>query len=398
MFAHGSAPMLLWIAIALLTGAASLAVLLPLVRGRRAGAAPDAVAVYKDQLREIEAEAAQGVLAPAEAEAARAEVARRLLAAARAEARTGSQAERSAAGAPGPAAAAARRRVAALVGLVGIPALALALYARLGAPGLPDEPLQARLQQRPENQDLATLIGRVEAHLAANPEDGRGWEVLAPVYLRVGRAADAVRAYENAIRRLGATPARETGLGEALVFREGGVVTQAARAAFEQALKAEAKDPKARYYLAWAKAQDGDLPAAVADWRALLAEAPPDAPWASVVEARLAQAEQAMGQGPERQAEARLSPGPSAEQVAAGAMDEAARRDMIQGMVARLAERLKTETQDVEGWLRLVRAYAVLDERDKAREATEAARRALGGNDTARARIDALARDLGLGG
>src|SRR5918911_405578 len=106
MFAHGSAPMLLWIAIALLTGAASLAVLLPLVRGRRAGAAPDAVAVYKDQLREIEAEAAQGVLAPTEAEAARAEVARRLLAAARAEARTGSQAARGAAGAPGPTAAA----------------------------------------------------------------------------------------------------------------------------------------------------------------------------------------------------------------------------------------------------------------------------------------------------
>jgi cytochrome c-type biogenesis protein CcmH len=84
--------------------------------------------------------------------------------------------------------------------------------------------------------------------------------------------------------------------------------------------------------------------------------------------------------------------------AAAGSMDEAARRAMVEGMVARLAERLKTETQDVEGWLRLVRAYAVLDERDKAREATEAARRALGGNDTARARIDALARDLGLGG
>ena len=386
--------MLLWTAIALLTGASSLAVLLPLARGRRRIDAPDAVAVYKDQLREIEAEAEQGVLAPAEAEAARAEVARRLLAAARAEARRGAGPESGVPARPGPGAG---RRVTALVGLVGVPALALALYARLGAPGLPDEPLQARQQQRPENQDLATLIGRVEAHLAANPEDGRGWDVLAPVYLRVGRAADAVRAYENAIARLGATPARETGLGEALVFREGGVVTQEARGAFERALKAAPKDAKARYYLAWAKAQDGDTEAAVAEWRALLAEATPGAPWVPVVEARLAEAGQAVAQSPNRRPEAR-APGPSAEQMAAAnAMDEAARREMIQGMVARLAERLKTETQDVEGWLRLMRAYTVLDERDKAREASEAARRALG-DESARARIDALARDLGLGG
>jgi cytochrome c-type biogenesis protein CcmH len=131
--------------------------------------------------------------------------------------------------------------------------------------------------------------------------------------------------------------------------------------------------------------------------RALLAEATPGAPWVPVVEARLAEAGQAVAQSPNRRPEARAL-GPSAEQMAAAnAMDEAARREMIQGMVARLAERLKTETQDVEGWLRLVRAYAVLDERDKARAATEAARRALG-DESARARIDALARDLGLDG
>ena len=50
---------------------------------------------------------------------------------------------------------------------------------------------------------------------------------------------------------------------------------------------------------------------------------------------------------------------------------------MIRGMVARLADRLKQDGNDVEGWLRLLRAYMVLGERDKAQAAAGDARKAL---------------------
>ncbi|MDQ4060134.1 MAG: c-type cytochrome biogenesis protein CcmI [Pseudomonadota bacterium] len=373
--------MLLWTIIALLTGAAALAVLWPLARARPGVEAGEAdIAVYKDQLREIEADAGRGLIAPAEAAAARVEVARRLLAVSRD--RTGSDA-----GAAGDThSRGGARRAAALVALVGIPAVALAIYLKLGTPSLPDQPLAARLQERPDNQDIVTLIARVEAHLANNPEDGQGWDVLAPVYLRLGRAADAARAYETAIRLLGPTAQRQASLGEALVWREGGVVTDAARMAFERALQADARNPTARFYLAMAKSQDGKLEAAIEDWRALLAEAPA---LARLVRPRIAEAEQALG---------RPASGPTPEQMAeASRTDEASRRAMVEGMVGRLAERLKTDSKDLDGWLRLVRAYAVMGQRDKALGAAEEARRAFAGDQSALGRIDALAKGLGLG-
>jgi cytochrome c-type biogenesis protein CcmH len=71
---------------------------------------------------------------------------------------------------------------------------------------------------------------------------------------------------------------------------------------------------------------------------------------------------------------------------------------MVRGMVERLAERLKLEGSDVEGWLRLVRAYMVMGEPDKARAAAGDARRALAAEPDKLRRVDDLIKGLGLEG
>lgn len=386
--------MLLWTAISFMTGAAILAVLWPL----RTGAAPSAsaaeadLAVYRDQLAEIDRDRASGLIGAAEGDAARAEVARRILRA---------SAETAAMG-PASAGAARRRRMVAVVALFGVPLAAGALYLALGSPALPPQPLAARLEARPDQSDIAILIRKVEAHLEANPDDGRGYEVLAPIYARIGRTEDAARAWTNAIRLLGPDAGRENGLGEALTAQAGGVVTAEAKAAFEAALASDPKDPKARYFLGLAAEQDGRPADAARIWGQLAADSPPDAPWMAFLREALARVgAPAPSLGASLGAPVGASParpGPGAADVAAAQdMTPAARDQMVRGMVARLEARLATDGNDLEGWLRLMRAWTVLGEADKAKAAAGDARTHFTADQAALARIDALARELGLG-
>jgi cytochrome c-type biogenesis protein CcmH len=358
---------------ALLTGAAVMAVLVPLAA---TGAAPDEAAgdaaFYEAQLAEIAREAAEGRLAKDEADSARAEAARRLL---RAREKTG-----------GGAHASRRRAVfAALAALIFIPALSLALYWRLGQAQRPDMPLEARLQSRPEQLDLAGAVARIEAHLREHPEDGRGYEVLAPYYLRAGRAEDALRARAEALRLLGASPERHAALGEARVVAAQGEVTPAARADFDAALALDPKLPIARYYLGLAAAQADDKAKAVDIWTKLLADATPDAAWVEVVRRQLAAIGGAEAAAPQ-----------SARGKDIAALPEADRQNAIRAMVQRLDERLRKDGGGLDDWLKLIRAYRVLEEPDRARGALSAARQALAADAAAGARLDALARELDI--
>lgn len=368
--------MLLWIIIALLTATAILAVLVPLSRTPRAGgSAAHAARVYRDQLEELERDRAEGRISAGEAEPARAEIARRLIAV-----DNEAQAETDATGRAG--AMARGRRAVALVALLGIPFLSLVLYLGLGSPWLPGEPLAARLST-PAPDDIEVLVAKVEGHLAKNPEDGQGWDVIAPVYLRLGRPVEAAQAFRNAIRLVGSTAERQAGLGEAIVSAEGGIVTAEARAAFEAAEVHDATSPGPQFFLALAAEQEGKRDEAAGRLRMLLAHAPADAQWRGAVEEALA-----------RVAPGESLPGPTEEQVAAAqSMPEGDRAAMIDSMVSGLAERLKSEPDDVEGWLRLIRSYVVLGRADAA---SEAARAALDNvrDDGARQRVEALLAEL----
>jgi cytochrome c-type biogenesis protein CcmH len=392
--------MLLWIIFAVMTAAAIVAVLWPLGRGRTAGGGGSDVAVYKDQLQEIDRDRAAGLIGEAEAEAARIEVSRRLLAAAPA----------SEAAAKTVAAKPNRfRRSAAVFAAIFILALVpLSLYLALGSPQLPGAPAYARVAP-PGRQSIEDLVARVEDHLTNVPNDGAGWEVLAPVYLRLGRFSDAVEARKKALALLGDSAARQADLGEAIAAAANGVVTAEAKAAFDRALALDPRDAKARYFEGLAAEQDGKLDEAATIWRALLADAAPRAPWVALVRQSLARvsappvAQAGSQQRPQggnpagNPAEDQAGPqaGPSSDDIAAAAnLSEDQRRDMIRGMVLRLSGRLHENGADVEGWLRLVRAYVVLGDPDKARGAADDARRALSGAPDAVKRIDDLCRGL----
>jgi cytochrome c-type biogenesis protein CcmH len=284
-----------------------------------------------------------------------------------------------------------RRRAAALAALIIVPLLPLALYLLLGSPDLPGQPAFARAKTPAGDASIDTLVSRVEAHLAQNPNDGAGWEVIAPVYLRLGRYDDAVMARRKALALNGETATREADLGEALAAAANGVVTDEAKQAFVKAAALDPHEAKANYFLGLADEQDGNRDAAAKRWRAMLDEAPAGAPWIDFVRAALGRVTGEPVAG---------VPGPSAQDMTtAAAMSEAQRAEMVRGMVARLADRLHGDgAADVDGWLRLVRAYAVLGDRDRAKNAAADARRALASRPDGIKRIDDLVKGLGLEG
>jgi len=386
--------MTLWFAVALMTVAAIFAVLWPLARPARRFRSGSDVEVYRDQLDEIERDRAAGLIADKEAAAAQVEVSRRLIAAADAQ---------TPAGVPATSAA-WRRRMVAIAALVALPFGVGGFYLALGSPTLPDQPLALRLAAARGTQSVDGLIAQVETHLERNPDDGRGWEVIAPIYARLGRFEDAVKARRNALRLNGETAEREAALGEAMVFAANGVVTTEAKATFEKAVALDAGEVQARYFLGLAAEQDGNRVQAAATWRALIDSAPPDARWLDFVRRALARVEGGtMPGGPSGgrsgSPSAGPSSGPSEEQVAASAdLSPDQRNVMIRGMVERLSERLHRDGSDVEGWLRLVRSYMVLGDPDKARAAVVDARRALAGDPGKLQRLDDLVKGLGLEG
>jgi cytochrome c-type biogenesis protein CcmH len=373
--------MILWVIFALMTAAAIFAVVWPLGRAPRASAGGSDVAVYRDQLKEIDTDRTNGLIGEAEAEAARVEISRRLLAAAEPPTAGSAVAER--------VRGTGHRRVAAIVALVVLVLGPLGLYIALGSPNVPGEPAFARIKTPLGHDSIASLVGQVEARLAANPNDGAGWEVIAPVYARLGRFDDAVKARQKALALNGDTAAREADLGEAETAAANGIVTATAKATFDRAVARDPKEAKARYFLGLAAEQDGRSNDAATIWRTMLAEAPPGAPWVGFVTQALARVSGTQVAATE----------PSAADVSASAeMSDDARRDMIRGMVARLAERLHGNGADIEGWLRLVRAYTVLGERAKAKDAAAEARRVLSERPDDVRRVDDLVKGLGLEG
>ncbi|GGA93540.1 hypothetical protein GCM10011491_22150 [Brucella endophytica] len=212
-----------WLTAVFLTLAATLAVLLPLTRRRAldSAAAPYDIEVYRDQMREVEADAGRGLIDPQSADEARAEIGRRLL-------RAGHEAEHAPATGQG-------ARWTVLGAVLSVPLVAWGLYGLTGSPDLPSEPLAGRVAQRPVENAVGDLIARAEAHLKQNPDDGRGWDVLAPIYLRLGRFEDAANAYRNAIRLQGESAGRSLGLGQALTAAAGGTAPEEAQEQLDSA-------------------------------------------------------------------------------------------------------------------------------------------------------------------
>ena len=400
--------MLLWLVLAGMTAGVVGLLLHPLLaETRRAEQTSDGTAaVYRDQLAEIDAEAGRGLIGGEEAEAARREIARRLLA-------RDAQATVPAAipATPGESAGSRSRRLAlplsAMIGIL-LPLLAIATYVQTGAPDVPAQPIAARRSAPPVNPEMARLVATVEARLKENPDDGRGWDAIAPAYLRLGRFADAATAYTHANRILGETPKRLAGLAEALMFAGHGRVGPQAREALTKLVALDPGHVQARFWLAFAKEQDGDLKGAEVDYDKLLADAPADASWRPMVEERRQAVRSAATGNTEkpaapREADASRAPaqparGPTAADVAAAErMTAGDRQAMIDGMVSNLASRLEPVGKAPAGGQRLIRVWGVLGRAGEGGAAPGRARKSLGDEPQALAALSDLAKTLGLG-
>ena len=383
--------MLLWLGCAVLSAAVLAALLRPLWTAAPVGREPLVNAVYRDQITEIDAEVDRGLLAPEEAEAARAEIGRRLLAADAGETTS-------------PAAAtdySASRRFANVLGLV-VPVAAIAVYLLVGSPNYADQPISARAKSAPETADIERLVVAVEARLRTAPEDGQGWDVIAPVYLRRGDYAKAADAYARATRLLGETSQRLAGFAEATVLANDGTVTQAARVAYEKLGRLEPKRLEPRFWLALADEQAGRLEDAATAYRALIAEPDVDADSKGLFAERLQSVEaKQSSRAPPSPKDTAPAPqtqrGPTAVDVAAAdKLGAEERQQMIDSMVQGLADRLAKTPRDLPGWQRLIRAYAVQGRRDAALAALKTARSTFIDESDALSALASLARTLGL--
>jgi cytochrome c-type biogenesis protein CcmH len=396
--------MVFWVISAILTVGLVIVLARPLARrGNSEPASASAVRIYKDQLTEIAADQARGLIGREEAEAARIEVSRRLLAASASEDESGLTGR-------GTGEVSSRLLIRGMA--LALPLSAIGLYLALGAPMVPDQPFASRSTPQQGDARVADLIERVEKRLRDHPEDGQGWDVIAPIYLRQERYQEAAFAFARAIDLVGETPKRLTGLGEALVFQHGGVVTDEARRAWVRLAEVSPGQPEALFWLAMADEQDGRFAAAAEAYRSLLAASPADAPWRMTVQGRLTivarrlasvspqdRAVSPTASEPSPQAERKsafgVPRGPTAADVtAAQSMSPADRQQMIEQMVASLAERLKANGTDAEGWERLIRSYAVLGRSEDAKQALGAGRKALEKDPAGLQRLDAVAKSL----
>lgn len=369
-----------WFVAILLAVLAALFVASPLLRASNDDAAGNSndAEVYRDQLNEVERDEKSGLLPASEAAQAKAEIARRLIAASD--------------NAPANPAIAPRRTAAfAIVGFLCllIPVVGSAFYDRMGRPMDADQPLAERMASA--DPDINILIAKAEAHLDANPRDGKGWEVLAPIYMRQMRAADAAKAWENVVTYLGPTAERYSNLGEALAADQGGQVGDDAKDAFQKAIALDARDPRSRFYLALADAQAGKFDAAQAAFKALLKDSPADAPWIGVVNAQLERIAAAL----ENKDKAPGNPSAADVEAAAGLNDED-RAQMIRTMVETLDARLKDDPANFEGWQRLIRSYGVLNDRDKALDALKRGLAAFPPDSDNGKALLSLAKEMGL--
>lgn len=364
--------MLFWIAAAFITFLVTAGVLYPLTRGHGT-LLPESDydrEIYKARMEEIDNDLSIDRISSEEADAAKAEEGRRLIVSSQ----PGSDFKASKISSSN-----TRSNKWAIIGSIAfLPLFTVAIYLLSGTPDLPDQTLAARLSADPERQSIVNLLERAEVQLVKNPNDGRGWAVVAPVYLRLGRIDDAINAYRNTIRLLGETPARLSSLGEVLVISSQGVVTDEALGLFKRAADSSPKDVKSRFFLALALGQNGEPVKAVSAWEKLLANATNQAPWVPVAKANLEAQQGLLGIKPAPPSTTAELPGPSQGDIqTAGQMDAAARTTMIEGMVANLAEKLKEDPKNEAGWRRLIRSYGVLGKPEEARQAIAKARLAL---------------------
>ncbi len=258
--------------------------------------------------------------------------------------------------------------------------------------------------------DVDTMMAKLEARLRANPTDGEGFRMLGWSYNNTGKPEKAVDPYKRAVALLPGRADVQAGYGEALVGAAKGIVTPEAKLSFDQAMKLDSKEPRARFFEALFKSQNGQEKEALDEWIALANGGPADAAWLPDVRARITKLASKLGvdvssrlkAGPPSAPALSALPGaPSLDPAtvqSVNALPATDRYEMINGMVEKLAQRLKTNPGDAEGWAKLIRSRMVLNDPKQAASDLGIARLALAKDAQGLAMINAVAKELAVPG
>jgi cytochrome c-type biogenesis protein CcmH len=233
----------------------------------------------------------------------------------------------------------------------------------------------------------------------------RDWRVVGWAYVEAHKPEEAAAAYRRAAEVEPGNAENWSSLGEVLQSASTTIVPEAA-AAFDKALKLDPTDPRARYFQAVQKDLGGDHKGAVDSWLALLRDTPPGAPWEADLRRtidetasrnRIDLAGRLPAPGSGGSAATAGIPGPTSDQLAAASSIPPSRQDeMVNAMVERLANRLKTNPRDADGWIRLMRSHMVLNQSDKAKEALRSGLAAFQGDAATQGRLRSAAAELGV--
>jgi len=375
---------MLWVIAGLMTAVVLAPLLVPLLRVRQVDEPARAdydIAVFKDQLSELDRDIERGLLNKDEAETAKVEIQRRMLTAAGME-------DAGQDTTPGQS-----RLLAAIIGIA-VPVASFSFYLYLGAPNVPnqafaDRNISQEISQRQgklDKREVLQMAAKLEESLKKDPTNLQAWKLLARTYLTISEFERALAAYEQAMKVGSRHPDIVSSYAEALVMQAQGQITVKARGLFQDIFEADALNPKARYYLGLSLAQEGRVTEALQAWVDLRAVSPFAARWLGAVDMQIERAAKDLGIAPwsikptpEALALAKTLPPPTsstpsvpgpnrADMEAAQKMTAGDRSKMIRSMVKRLAERLADEPDDLEGWKRLARAYEVLGETEKAKQ------------------------------
>ena len=364
---------MLWFLLAALTFGLVAVLIAPLRRAEIPSAQSRSdydLAVYRDQLAELERDLSRGAIATGDADAARAEISRRILAA--------DAARQSAPGTK------SQILWAKLATAISIPLLAIGLYIAEGRPNLAGVPHAERLANAEKTGDFEALIAKVSAHLEENPTDLRGWQVMATALAGRGRYEEASQALAGLLRNTTPNADLLADYGEALVLANGGQMNEKAETAFAEALKLNPDHPKSAFFQGLGLRQKGKTAEALVIWQALFDKAPQDAPWRAALRAAI-----------DEVAAAPVMPQLSEEQIAAAKeMSPEDRQAMIRSMVDGLAEKLAADGKDLDGWLRLANARKMLGELPAAQKALDDAAEIYKDDEPALARIAAAREGL----
>jgi len=349
-----------WLIGGALTALTALSLLFPILRNRKSVSASDmAQAVFADQLSEVERDEARGIISGGEADSARTEVKRRML----------NEAKRK----DGPLLTSGNKGSWLLFAVaLAAPAFGIAGYSFMGSPQLPSISSAERQDERDEAIKIADLTEQLKTQLMSDENSpAEGWILLGQTYMRATRYSEATWAFETAIKRGEMSPVLFAMYAESMIADEDGIVTPKAATAIEESLKRDPDNVAALYYKSIELDQLGETRAAFDLLRNRIETEESFQPWMETVVARANWlARKIGGEGELPSINIPGAPGPSADDVAAaGEMSAEDRQAFIRSMVDRLAAQLEETPDDLDGWLRLARAYTVLGEAENANEA-----------------------------